>query len=86
MPVNREGGYSVISTAPPVPRTPAEQQERITALRNQIGHPEVMDATLRYSLMNASVNWDVNRAARKFTFSLEDFARLTKLRRALLGK
>src|ERR1700710_1719415 len=85
LPINREGAYQGVNRNAPVPVTPAQQQQRITALRNQIGHPEVLDSTLRYSLMHVTVNWDVNRAAQHFwqteNLAMQPPARPTSSRR-----
>ncbi|OCT49964.1 hypothetical protein CLCR_06742 [Cladophialophora carrionii] len=62
LPVNRRAAFQANPRHAPIPVTPEEQRQRLTAMRNQIGYPDILDATLRFHLMHVTVNWDVDRA------------------------
>ena len=65
LPVDRRAAYPPRPAQTPVPRTQAEQEERITALRNQLRYPHaIANLILRGFLSGAG--WDVNRAAAVF--------------------
>ncbi|EXJ61931.1 hypothetical protein A1O7_02362 [Cladophialophora yegresii CBS 114405] len=66
LPVNRQAAFQANPRMPPQPNTTEERRDRITAMRNQIGYPEIRDATLRFHLTQPSVQWDVNRAVMDF--------------------
>ena len=67
LPVNRRNGYSPLNRNQPTrrPQTPAEEMDRIEALRNQLQHPWALpEMILRFYLTREG--WDVNRAAQAF--------------------
>ncbi|KAI1619630.1 hypothetical protein EDD37DRAFT_201794 [Exophiala viscosa] len=81
LPVDRRAAYPPRPAPTPVPRTEAEIEERITALRNQLRYPHAIARLMLVGFLSGA-GWDVNRAAAVFW---EGHNRYSHLNLPLLG-
>jgi len=65
MPVDRRAAYPPRPARTSTPRTQAEREERITALRNQLRYPHAIARLILVGFLSGA-GWDVNRAAAVF--------------------
>ncbi|KAK4942587.1 hypothetical protein LTR10_017716 [Elasticomyces elasticus] len=81
LPVDRRAAYPPSPAQTSVPRTEAEREERITALRNQLRYPHAIARLILVGFLSGA-GWDVNRAAAVFW---EGHNRYNHLNLPLLG-